>query len=150
MIRAFAYAVEVALPAGTYFVGDPCYLFSGDRWDRFLASVDSVVTGDCAGPAGIDEDGNPIPFNPRDDTPQAMVFTTAYGDGVYAGSNGRAYSVDSGLLAAVPVEMADGAGTGSYSVEEFAEGAVCRYDSATGRAQFGPVVIDTGHEPGGP
>ena len=34
-----------------------------------------------------------------------FVHSTAYGDGSYEGSDGRSYSVDAGIIGAIPVEL---------------------------------------------
>ena len=86
MIRSFEFQVEFVLPAGTYYIGDPCYVF-GDRWGEFLDSVRSPVTGRFVGPAGIVPDGSP-PANSPDDLLRALVLPTRYGDGGYRSNCG--------------------------------------------------------------
>lgn len=77
------------LPAGKYFVGDPCYFVPNEEWDNFC---DTLFT--------------------TDDTTDTKTITildykcqcqhTMYGDGSYRGDNGLEYDVDAGLLGAVP------------------------------------------------
>ena len=74
------------LPAGKYFIGDPCYVFDQD-WDDIVDLI--FGTADT------------LIHNGR----QLFVATTAYGDGSYRGSNGFEFGVDAGLLGAVPVEL---------------------------------------------
>ena len=143
MMLDLDYRLAVTLPAGTYYIGDPCYAFNG-RWGEFLDSVDSCIAEAFAGPAGIpalDPDAPKPSRLPRD---RAVVFPTTYGDGVYSGSNGVPYPVDAGILAAVPTDMADHVPEpGCGSVETFAEDFECRVDSRTGVIQFGHIIIHT-------
>lgn len=88
----------------THFVCDPCYV---------LHTVEAEGTPHCEGlwvksfcealwKAEEAEDfdghfeylGHPI-----------FVHSTAYGDGQYEGTDGRSYSVDAGIIGAIPVEL---------------------------------------------
>lgn len=81
------------IPAGVYYIGDPCYAFSsGDDWDNILEESDYF------------------------DKPMIMykghavgAFSTAYGDGSYIGNmpEGRAHEfpVDSGLIGFVSINL---------------------------------------------
>lgn len=73
------------LPAGKYFVGDPCYVFN-DGWSRLLHEADFF------------EDDAIVTFNGHN----LFATHTAYGDGLYSDQNGHMYPVDSGLIGAVP------------------------------------------------
>jgi hypothetical protein len=77
------------LPAGTYFIGDPCYIVPNDSdlWDDILTSTDYF-----ANPYEVGE------------TIMLCACSTAYGDGVYPGSDGRQYSVDAGVIGAFNVD----------------------------------------------
>ena len=79
------------LPPGKYFIGDPCYVFD-KKW-----SGGAVDRGIC----DVILDGGEQVFEGR----EFYAHFTAYGDGVYPGSNGFAYGVDAGLLGAIPVEL---------------------------------------------
>ena len=79
------------MPAGTYFVGDPCYVIPDDDWTAFV---------------------NPYCQDYRDGDGLQMfkgvkVFaaSTSCGDGCYRGNNGKLYGVDSGLLGIVPFHL---------------------------------------------
>lgn len=75
------------LPAGKYWVGDPCYAISGDtEWEKFCEDFfnDEVYT---------------TPFG------SAFAVSTAYGDGVYFDVSGREYQVDSGMIGVVRAEL---------------------------------------------
>ena len=71
------------LPAGTYFVGDPCYCFDDhDRWMKLLESSNY-----------FEGDRQAIQFESEH---YVAAFGTMYGDGEYNG-----FPVDAGLLGCV-------------------------------------------------
>ena len=71
------------LPAGTYFVGDPCYCFDDhDRWMELLESSNY-----------FEGDRQAIKFESDN---YVAAFGTMYGDGEYNG-----FPVDAGLLGCV-------------------------------------------------
>ena len=79
------------LPAGRYFVGDPCYVVADNKWMDFLEG------GNFAGKDMIEFDGG-----------FAGCVDTAYGDGVYLSNIGGAdveFPVDAGLLGAVSANL---------------------------------------------
>lgn len=78
----------VTMPAGTYFVGDPCYAVPDEDWNDLLDSND-VFEGS---PVGTLPNGNNV-----------TAFHTAFGDGVYYDQYGNSYPVDAGLLGVVPL-----------------------------------------------
>lgn len=82
------------MPEGTYFVGDPCYAIPNDEWDDFL---NQYMFNE-----GLDGRGTVGSFKGK------CVFAayTAYGDGTYEGSDGEMYSVDSGSIGLIPIELA--------------------------------------------
>lgn len=74
------------LPAGTYYVGDPCYVVPDELWDEYLHVAD-------VNPSGLTiqlSDGRLV-----------AAVTTCWGDGVYADQQNRTYPVDAGMLGAV-------------------------------------------------
>ena len=73
-----------------WFIGDPCYAVGhkGNDWMTFVA------------PALKETDRKAV-FK----TDGAMFASTAYGDGVYLGSDGISYPVDAGLIGCVPKEQ---------------------------------------------
>ena len=118
------------MQAGTYYVGDLCYVLS-DRWDEFCALT-------CAGSRVLDGE-----FNLADGT-RLATFTTRYGDGTYVDAQGHEYPVDAGLIGCVRVQdIAQGQlqNLASGRVIEFAQDFVCA--SIDGRITIGTVVIDT-------
>ena len=82
-----------SIPAGVYYIGDPCYPFSsGDGWDEILEESDYfdkpviMYKGHAVG-----------------------AFSTAYGDGSYIGnmpeSRAHEFPVDSGLIGFVSINL---------------------------------------------
>lgn len=78
---------------GRYFVGDPCYVLS-HRWDEICTII-------IAGQICLEGAFN-VPDGQRFST-----FGTRWGDGVFNDQNGKRYSVDAGMIGAVPESMFD-------------------------------------------
>ena len=88
----------------THFVCDPCYVLhtidpegvphmEGLWVKSFVEAIsDAEEAEDFDG--HFEYMGHPI-----------FVHSTAYGDGSYEGSDGRSYSVDAGIIGAIPVEL---------------------------------------------
>lgn len=85
--------ISLLMPAGRYFVGDPCYTAGIDdnAWQKWCKVVDK---------SGNDEvlaatyNGLPV-----------VGLHTAYGDGQYFDESGGSYGVDAGLIGAVPAQL---------------------------------------------
>lgn len=75
--------------AGTYYIGDPCYIF-GPSWTKIL--IENNFFYDEV------QSVNGIPV---------LAGSTYDGDGTYADNLGRKYSVDAGLIGIVPIELLD-------------------------------------------
>lgn len=118
----------VTVPAGTYILGDPCYSIPEDEWDDILTETNYFN----------DSYGN------LSDGRFFLGFGTAFGDGVFTGSDGVDYGVDAGLIGLVeaPEEY----------VNEYNDRSVIVFETETivsndnGRMQFGNVFIDTDPE----
>jgi hypothetical protein len=119
---------QVVIPAGQYFLGDPCYAVPDELWMDLLNSCDyfSEPVGSVAGHT-------------------VVAFGTFYGDGEYPDQCGRLYSVDAGLIGLTPAALATKndalylSGLGQWV--EFAEDVVA--ESENGLLSFGPFVIQT-------
>ena len=86
------------LPAGTYFIADPCYIIRDEKYDRLLEETDFFgYRLPDRGNIFIDS-VTKLPF---------AVFSTAYGDGCYRDGFGFKYGVDAGCISCVPVAMVD-------------------------------------------
>jgi hypothetical protein len=81
------------MPAGTYYIGDLCYVMH-DRWDEFCSLT-------CSGSRVLDGE-----FNLADGT-RFATYTTRWGDGNYFDETGKSYDVDAGLIGCVRVEDID-------------------------------------------
>ena len=90
------YGAEVTMPAGMYFLGDPCYAIDEDGvWDEWLAEAEEAGTPEANDVMVADVDGVPM-----------LGFHTAYGDGGYLSSDGEhLFGVDSGMIGLVPIEL---------------------------------------------
>lgn len=79
-----------------FFVGDPCYVFE-DMWSNIVSQYfEEDVKNGYDKSHTITVNGGHI----------GMV-STMYGDGGYLGTDGGDYSVDSGTLGIVPIEVAE-------------------------------------------
>lgn len=122
--------MSVTLPAGTYYVGDPCYCFDHESWRALGAQTNwfaDRADGEIAGR-------------------RMAAFGTKHGNGTYADGCGNFYPVDSGLIGAVPVKMIDSESSyGRYRScgheVTFEEPVECR--EANGVIYVGDVAIDT-------
>ena len=121
------------MKAGTYYIGDLCYVMH-DRWDEFCSLT-------CSGNRVLDGE-----FNLRDGT-RFATFTTQYGDGTYQDELGNEYPVDAGLIGCIRVEdiaPAELANIESGRVVEFVRDFSTF--SSGGVISFGTVSIDTDPE----
>lgn len=120
----------VTMPAGKYWVGDPCYGVPDDLWMTWLKAADyenrDVLIADL--------DGYPV-----------LGIGTAHGDGEYEGNDGNRYPVDAGLIGCVPAEIvdADPILTAPFGMQlvEFTEPFDCESDD--GLISIGHIDIDT-------
>lgn len=112
------------LPAGKYYIGDPCYVIRDADWDKVCGCLDDGIY-DCL----------EFPF---------FMASTAYGDGGYMGSDGNEYGVDSGCLGAVPLALIKKPLDANMVVKEFPEGLEIEYDGTV--FKFGNVEINTDPE----
>jgi hypothetical protein len=82
----------VIVPAGRYYLCDPCYAVRDEDWMPWLQAAD--YTADNLGHIlyGLTTDGFPV-----------FGFNTAHGDGCWTGSDGFRYGADAGMIGLVPV-----------------------------------------------
>lgn len=109
--------------AGTYYVGDLCYILS-DVWDEVCSHFGEEV------------------FTLKDGRKCAML-STMHGDGTYIDQDGDSYAVDSGTIGCVLAEHLEVGvwGNGNAMVVQFLED----FDaySEAGVIHIGNIQIDT-------
>jgi hypothetical protein len=125
------------MQAGTYYVGDLCYVLH-DEWDEVC---DLTIKGNqCLDGEFTLKDGR-----------RFATYGTAWGDGVYKDNHGKHYSVDAGLIGCILLKDVDQANSGNSidggQVVEFP------YDFSTqggrgdrdwdGVIRFGSIRIET-------
>ena len=119
--------IEVLVPAGRYFLGDPCYAVRGAKWHDLLNSCACFSR-----PVGAV------------DGAEVLAFRTAWGDGTYHDNEGLQYPVDAGLIGLTPRALIEDenavANCGRWI--EFARPALCSR-SDKGLLTFGILKIDT-------
>ena len=113
------------LPAGRYYLGDPCYGFSPEDWDALCDQTDCFRSGPVVSYKGQ----------------EMVVFPTACGDGEYPDNPGNVYGVDSGLLAAVPVGLMSRDPIDGRVVDTEGQKLICHDDHGCINLGFG--IIDT-------
>ena len=119
---------SVRVPAGEYYLGDPCYFFAHEDWSKVLDTCDCFERPIGKAPGGQD----------------VLGFGTAYGDGTFVGEDGFEYGVDAGMIGLVSV---DGITRDREEVERLCNKA--RFNAPTlctnagGLMKFGHHVIDT-------
>lgn len=132
---------KITLPAGTYWVCDPCYAIPEGRWHEWLEITGLFKKGG---------DINLRILSGKLDGKMCLGIGTAYGDGVYYDQYGHEYGVDAGLIGLVPKEIAD-QGSGSSLEREllqvFPEDVECYFNEDTGEIVLGHIVIQTGDNP---
>ena len=119
------------MPAGTYYVGDLCYVMHNE-WDEFC----DLTTDGMRCLDGV--------FQLADGR-QFATFSTKYGDGEYYDQLGNSYPVDAGLIGCIRVEdLTEEVRVGT--------GKICHFNSdfpvgsQNGLITIGDLVIDTAEE----
>lgn len=120
---------SVTMPAGKYYVGDPCYSVPGHRWMEWLEAAKYDEPGIRYLVADLD--GRPV-----------LGIGTMFGDGEYPGDDGNSYPVDAGLIGVVPVELADVTFSGGVQEVDFPGDFQCCWDDS-GIITLGHIEIDT-------
>jgi len=116
--------VLIAMPAGDYWLGDPCYAIPNKKWGAFVNKLFAAADGSC----GNFADG-------------VVAFGTQWGDGTYKDQHGREFPVDAGLIGLVPIEKSIKKPVGMTRVSWDAPIICERHDDGT--LVFGDVTIYT-------
>ena len=118
------------LPAGRYYIGDPCYVIREEDWNKVCDEMfKDSEDFECMIIKILEK-----PF---------FIGRTAYGDGTYRDQENHQYGVDSGSLGAVPVEIIKNLGIDMFCYD-FPNGLVITYKD--GNFDFGGIVINTNWE----
>lgn len=119
----------VSVPAGKYWLGDPCYSVPHSLWADLLTSCEffEYPVGKVTTESG--------------ETYQVLAFGTKYGDGCYQDQHGHEFPVDAGLIGLTPVGLAQDAPFGSLLVEFEVETKCSTFE---GVLKFGRYEINTG------
>jgi hypothetical protein len=119
---------QYTAPPGDYYIGDLCYVFNDEFYEKVFGGQDYQ-------PGLYLQTGSKNFF---------LVDNTAYGDGLYRGSDQREFAVDAGIIGITPMscrEKNDGGG----QIYTFTEPVDCRFEN--GRfffsSGFNELVIDT-------
>ena len=124
------------VPAGTYYLGDPCYAIIDEDWGPLLDACNYFQDGN----------GEIHGFH-------IVGLSTAYGDGTYLGTDNVEYFVDAGMIGLVPIEYLETRAPRrlkellrcSYArFITFDKETVCTNEN--GYLQFGKITIDTLNE----
>lgn len=88
---------KITLPAGQYWIGDPCYVLHGE-WSEICNDFFFANRTDhgCSEGEFTMKNGGKI-----------FIGNTAYGDGYYADNFGNHYGVDAGCIGIIPLECID-------------------------------------------
>lgn len=120
------------MPAGSYYVGDLCYVMNDEEWEQvcdLTINGNTCVSGEFTLPDGR----------------RFAMYNTAWGDGVYTDQTGNEYSVDSGSIGCIKF---DDIKTKKYeNIESL--GTIHEFDSdfdtmyGDGMIHIGHIAIDT-------
>ena len=123
------------VPAGKYWLGDPCYIIKDSHWLQF-----------CNEFSIGENEGNT--YITLEDNTKILAFSTYHGDGYYLDQHGNGYAVDAGLIGLIPwsyTEKFSKKDSTEYfslsNVVEFAEETLCF--TTDGILTFGNYIIDT-------
>jgi hypothetical protein len=127
---------NVTVPAGRYFLGDPCYAVPDESWDALLGTCGGFLDAPV-GMTGLH---------------QVLGFLTRWGDGRYRDHEGHAYLVDSGVIGLTP-EAVYSRRPDAATLEN--AGRITEFGQAVtataigGQLQFGWLRIETDPDPYG-
>lgn len=120
------------LPAGKYWVGDPCYAVPKEDWRPLLESTDYL---------GMENRHGVFLFKGH----YIGSCATTHGDGEYFDKQGRSYPVDSGGLGAVHESYVGLEAAGGHWIH-FPEPFSIRYEEKDGMVVIGHIRIATDDE----
>ena len=149
------------LPAGEYFVGDPCYFVVSKDWDKFLDSVikyelkfktvqEIIADGEDISGIVKPEEYKGFPYtkaeyikDPTFKRKKVFVHETKHGDGVFTDQHDEImFPVDSGIIGAVPLNIYHNKNKRrSNKIFNFKSSFNCEYKN--GIFYIGDLIINT-------
>lgn len=119
---------QYTAPPGDYYIGDLCYVFNDEFYEKVFGGQDYQ--------SGLYRQAGSKNF--------FLVDNTAYGDGLYLGSDQREFAVDAGIIGITPMscrEKNDGGG----HIYTFTEPVDCRFKNGRFSFRSGTtnLMIDT-------
>ncbi|GAB2734272.1 hypothetical protein [Nocardioides pakistanensis] len=123
----------ISVPAGTYFLGDPCYAVPDEDWADLLVQTDFFH----GSPSGVVRDHDVFAFS-----------TLELGDGEYHDEHGHSYQVDSGLIGLTAAELANPTGAPEHAAWLESSGQIVTFTEPVEISRedylltFGPYRID--------
>lgn len=117
---------EVIMPAGSYYIGDPCYYVPEHLWGKLLENSGFFEKSPIGEIEGF----------------KILAISTEYGDGVYTGSDGRIYPVDSGTIGLTPAELVEKKDRVKKHLINFSNDVICSRKG--GLITIGNIKIETG------
>jgi len=126
------------MPAGSYYVGDLCYVMSNEEWDEVCSLT--IIDNKCIEGEFTLKDGR-----------RFAMYGTEWGDGVYRDFAGNEYSVDSGTIGCIKwqdikelkYEHIIKLGVVHEFNTDFVTGGGRGQEDWEGTIQFGRIVIET-------
>ena len=137
---------KFTLPAGAYYIGDPCYILSDEIYHKILMPLVFET---------LRNKRNAYEFysNPNNEyTQRGVVMHTLEGDGLYPSNTGLFFAVDSGQIACIDMACIGITEDIDYAVRK---NSVCIYNFnkpfscvryENGVLRFNSVSINTGDE----
>jgi hypothetical protein len=123
------------LPAGKYYLGDPCYVIDDTLWDEFLGLFwEQKPRGGIFTFCGY----------------ECCAFYTRYGDGQYElEPYGGWLPVDAGMIGAIPIDLCTRS-SGHQNGERVVFDVPVECEERDGRLCFGEFYVETGDAGDGP
>lgn len=137
---------KFTLPAGAYYIGDPCYILNDETYDKILMPFAFET---------LRNRRNAYEFysNPNNEyTQRGVVMHTLEGDGLFPSNTGLFFAVDSGQIACIDMACIGITEDIDYAVRK---NSVCIYNFnkpfscvryENGVLRFNNVSINTGDE----
>ena len=122
--------IKVLVPAGEYFLCDPCYSVPKEHWHQLLHTCDFFNRP--VGTMTVDEEIYSI-----------LGFRTTSGDGIYRDQYGFSYPVDAGLIGLTPASIGEDPGDFGQLIK-FERDIICTDNN--GDLRFGKYRINTNDE----